>query len=284
MLDNEGRTRLEDRDYHCFSGGVGGIGVSLSNGDEPVRARGTGDVRRGRSSAPVSGARGGDRDGDIVLARWGFGGASTDTRPAPDFASCFLPGTRILTPHGERAIENLRVGDLVTTPSGHRPIKFIPRQTFRRAPGENWAKGVAPIRVEAGAFGKGLPHRPLLVSPFHAFYLGGVLIEARRLVDGSTVRLADHGEDLLEYFNVELDDHDLIRANGVLVETYRPSHILARETFDNFVDYVDRYPGEAYRSFPACAPYAQAEPAKGRRLAMPPRVRLEVRDPAPARS
>jgi hypothetical protein len=122
---------------------------------------------------------------------------------------------------------------------------------------ETWGKGVAPVRIAAGALGHGLPARALYLSPQHALYIEGRLVEAKRLVNGTTVVQTDHpGADLV-YWNIELEGHDLIRANGVLAETFRPSHILAREVFDNFAEFVELYPGEEYCSYAPCAP---AEP------------------------
>jgi hypothetical protein len=78
-------------------------------------------------------------------------------------------------------------------------------------------------------------------------------VEARNLVNGSTIIQADHVGARLEYINVELEGHAVIYANAVPVETYRPTHILAREALENFSDFVRLYPGEEYKSFPSYA-------------------------------
>src|SRR5271156_4031085 len=46
---------------------------------------------------------------------------------------CFLRGTYILTPGGEKPIEELAVGQHVETTNGPLPIKWIGRRIFKRA-------------------------------------------------------------------------------------------------------------------------------------------------------
>ncbi len=45
---------------------------------------------------------------------------------------CFLAGTLIATPTGERPIESLQPGDLITTAAGPQPVKFISRTRRHR--------------------------------------------------------------------------------------------------------------------------------------------------------
>ena len=99
---------------------------------------------------------------------------------------CFAAGTHIQTPAGERDVETLAVGDLVLTSEGEeRPVAWIGRQTVSRVFGDPLR--VLPIRIEAGALGENLPARDLLVTPDHALLLGGVLIQAGALVNGTTI-------------------------------------------------------------------------------------------------
>jgi len=64
---------------------------------------------------------------------------------------CFTPGARILTPQGERAIETLKVGDLVVTrDNGPQLIRWIGRRTVE-------GRGISAIREletarESGAY------------------------------------------------------------------------------------------------------------------------------------
>nr|WP_256368031.1 MULTISPECIES: Hint domain-containing protein [unclassified Ruegeria] len=147
---------------------------------------------------------------------------------------CFTPGTMIATPDGERTVEDLKAGDLVTTlDHGPQPLIWVGRTRVE-------AKGkLAPIRFEAGVFDLDCP---LLVSPQHrmliedwrASYLFGhaeALIAAHVLVNGDTVTRVEGGE--VEYVHLLFKRHEIIIANGAKSESYYPGHALTaadRET------------------------------------------------------
>jgi hypothetical protein len=132
---------------------------------------------------------------------------------------CFAEGTRILTPDGERRVETLRDGDLITTarPDGVRAIRWLGYRTARRE-GHPRPNDIMPIRIQAGAFSDGIPARDLLLSPDHAVYAEGVLIPVKHLVNGTTIRQMQ--VDSVTYWHVELDQHDIVLAEGLPTESY----------------------------------------------------------------
>jgi len=135
---------------------------------------------------------------------------------------CFLRGTQIWTPHGERRVEDLRVDDVVVTSSGEaKPIQWVWGRRFERH-GRKWAEEIAPIRVAQSALGPNTPHRDLYISRYHCLYLGGVLIPVVDLLNHSTIARFS-AEDLreIEYFHVKLDRHSVIYAEGAACETLR---------------------------------------------------------------
>ena len=134
------------------------------------------------------------------------------------YTACFARGTRIETPTGAVAVEDLAPGDVVTLAyGGTAAIGWIGHRLMRPALADD-PGSVAPVRVAEGALGNGLPRRPLRLSPDHALFLDDVLVPARLLVNGTTI--VSEIVDKVEYFHVELDRHAVILAEGAPAESY----------------------------------------------------------------
>ncbi|HXT79598.1 MAG TPA: Hint domain-containing protein [Acetobacteraceae bacterium] len=135
---------------------------------------------------------------------------------------CYVAGTRILTPDGERPVETLTPGDLVLTLSGNeriaRPVKWVGRRRIDLTAHPR-PQTVAPIRIRKGAVADNSPHRDLLVSPDHGILADGKLICARQLANGATIR-QETGWTVVEYVHVELDAHAILLAEGLPAESY----------------------------------------------------------------
>jgi hypothetical protein len=136
-------------------------------------------------------------------------------------AVCFLKGTRIWTPNGERRVEALRINDLVVTSSGKaKPIQWVWGRRFERERGQKWPEEIAPIRVAPSALGPNTPHRELFLSRYHCLYLDGVLIPVVDLLNHSTIaRCSDEDLREIEYFHFKLERHSVIYAEGAACET-----------------------------------------------------------------
>lgn len=133
--------------------------------------------------------------------------------------ACFAPGTRILTTTGETPVEQLVPGDIAILADGTiRPITFIGRRLIdlRRHPRPEAA---SPIRIAAGALADGIPSRPLTISPDHALFLDGVLVQAKDLVDGIAIT-QDLTIPSIRYYHVELETHGILLAEGAAAESF----------------------------------------------------------------
>ena len=169
-------------------------------------------------------------------------------------ANCYLRGTLIRTPDGEREIGDLRIGDLVVTQSGAiKPIKWIGRRRLKREVTASWPRNVEPIKVARSALGLDTPHSDLFLSPGHALYLDGLLIQVGSLVNGQTIVRAAPGDmDQIDYFQIELFDHDILYANGAAAESLFA--VCDRTLFDNQSEYEALYGGQATGELISFAP------------------------------
>jgi len=171
---------------------------------------------------------------------------NADTNP---FTVCFLAGTLIATPEGPRAVETLVPGDLVRLADGRAvPVRWLGVQTIMKAFTEPLRS--FPIRIAADALGEGLPVHDLFVSPDHAFFLDGALVQAGALVNGATVRRVAEVPETFRYFHIELDEHALLLAEGVPAESFLDT--VTRNRFDNAADYEARF-GSATARIPEMA-------------------------------
>ena len=176
-------------------------------------------------------------------------GAGTDI--TENMTPCYCRGTLIRTKRGEVPVEALTIGGKVLTKSGkEQPIKWIGRRSYggRFIMGR---KDVLPICVKAGALDDRVPRRDLWLSPHHALYLDGLLIEAKDLVNGVSIVQADRVEKV-EYFHVELETHDVIIAEGALAESFIDDD--SRGMFSNAHEYRQLYGDVATGLAQFCAP------------------------------
>lgn len=144
---------------------------------------------------------------------------------------CFTPGTRIATPMGEVAVENLRVGDKVfTRDNGIQEMRWIGQRDL--SPQEMaLTQQFQPVVVRAGSLGQGMPERDLVLSPNHRLLLTGdqaslyfgeteVLCAAKHL---TTMEGIDRIETRsIRYVHMMSDRHEVVLSNGAWTETFQP--------------------------------------------------------------
>jgi hypothetical protein len=174
---------------------------------------------------------------------------------------CFLRGTHVLTPTGTVCVEDLHIGDRVVTRfGGIQPVKWIGRQSFQSRFVEG-NRDHLPVCIRAGALGEALPARDLYISPGHSMLVGGQLVLARNLVNGVTIT-QDWAPSEINYYQIELERHDCVIAEGAWSETYADGPGL-RDQFHNADEFAALYPDQPPAAeLMLCAP----RPERGAKL------------------
>lgn len=126
---------------------------------------------------------------------------------------CFAKGTKIRTPEGDKLIETLEVGDMVSTlDRGPQPLRWIGGRTVPAI------SAFAPVRIKAGALGN---TADLLVSPEHRMLISDprlqlyfdtaqALVAAKDLVNGTTITREEDG--CITYMHMLFDNHEIVWA------------------------------------------------------------------------
>ncbi len=172
--------------------------------------------------------------------------------------SCFARGTAIHTAGGPVRVEELKAGGKVLTHRGEEvDIVWIGQRDVdcRRHPDP---ASVLPVRIQAWAFGRGVPSRDLLLSPDHAIYREGVLVPIRCLINGTSIR--QETVAAVSYFHIELPEHDVILAENLPVESYLDTG--DRASFANGGQPLKLFPEFSARRWEmaGCAPLVMSGP------------------------
>ena len=135
--------------------------------------------------------------------------------------TCFLAGTMILTPTGERAVEEFEVGDIVLNAERKAcPIIWVGRRDYDR---ETYIQPnrIFPVLVRKDALSDNVPSRDTFLSDGHALVFEDaekIMVAVHELINGSTIQRVE--ADRVSYWHIELSSHDVIIANGIPAETF----------------------------------------------------------------
>ena len=164
-------------------------------------------------SVPLSGTY---KAGDFHLE------ADSDGSTDLVYDKCFLAGTMIRTPDGERPVEDLRQGDVVLVckegGSAARHITWAGSASVSVDPARSDDEAGYPVRFRANALAPSVPDRDLFVTPEHCVFIEGALVPARMLVNGNSIAY-DRTRSRFEIFHFRTEDHAVIWSNNMTTET-----------------------------------------------------------------
>ena len=145
---------------------------------------------------------------------------------------CFTPGTRISTPRGEIAVEELRAGDeVLTRDHGVQVLRWVGRRDLTLAD-LILSPHLRPVRIAKGALGHGLPLRAMKVSPQHRMLVedarADMLFGAPEVLVAAKHMLGRRGVDQrltkgISYIHLLFDRHEIICAEGAWTESFQPA-------------------------------------------------------------
>lgn len=141
---------------------------------------------------------------------------------------CFAGETGIETDRGIRRARDIRVGDLVKTSEGLKPVRWIGRREVTEAQMKAEPR-YRPVLIRAGALGQGLPLRDLRVSRQHRmlvstpiarrmFGQAEVLVPAICLVGMPGIGLDEEALEV-DYVHLLFDGHEIVFAEGAPSES-----------------------------------------------------------------
>ncbi len=200
-------------DFYDIGGGTTGITADggAADGAQSENLTVADSPRETTTSIQFNKADGGARSVDAPVT------------PGDTGLACFVAGSWIDTPGGFCAIEELRVGDWVSTlDNGPQRIRWIGASTV------SGFGAFAPVCIQAGTLGA---TSDIYVSQQHRLFLAGwevelfyardsILVPAKSLIGRPGIALAPRHR--VTYLHMLFDTHQIVRASGVMSESFFP--------------------------------------------------------------
>lgn len=162
---------------------------------------------------------------------------------------CFNQGSLIETAEGPVRVEDLKPGVLVKTyKNGLQPLRAVLKRKISQDELQNNEK-LRPVRIGEGCLGNELPTQDLIVSRQHRMLVQSpickrmfgqvdVLVSGIRLTKLPGIDV-DYEIDVVVYYHLVFDNHEVVTANGALSESFYPGPMalkaLAPEAYDEIV-------------------------------------------------
>ncbi|QHM91092.1 Hint domain-containing protein [Acetobacter pasteurianus] len=139
--------------------------------------------------------------------------------------TCFLAGSMIRTPEGEKAVENIQLGDDVLAFDWQHNKNVARTVVWAGKAHAHVQADLAddeagwPVRILENAIAPGVPYKDMLVTAEHCLFFNGKFVPARMLVNGVSI-FYDKSITSYDYYHVETEQHAVITADGVQTESY----------------------------------------------------------------
>ncbi|MCP1203822.1 Hint domain-containing protein [Acetobacter oryzoeni] len=142
-----------------------------------------------------------------------------------DTGACFLAGSMVRTPQGDVAVEDVRIGDEViafdwkNNKDITRSAVWVGKARAVVRPDLHDDEAGWPVRILKDAITAGVPYKDMLITAEHCLFFKDRFVPVRMLVNGVSI-FYDKSITSYDYYHVETEQHSVIRADGMLTESY----------------------------------------------------------------
>ncbi len=103
---------------------------------------------------------------------------------------------------------------------GFARIKAMVSHTLNSVSDQWVGESNLPVLIKRGALAENSPNSDLCLTAWHPVYVDGFLTPIGDLVNGTSITVeAVCGRDTLDFFNIELDRHDILNVQGAFCES-----------------------------------------------------------------
>ncbi|KXV35597.1 hypothetical protein AD940_02290 [Gluconobacter thailandicus] len=136
---------------------------------------------------------------------------------------CFLADSMIATPSGDKAVQDLTIGDVVSVfENGQESTQKIVWTGRKHAVVHSQLsvdEAGYPVRILRNAIADGVPYKDMLITAEHCLFFDGKFIPVRMLVNGISI-FYDQSLKIYDYYHIETEKHSVLMADGMLTESY----------------------------------------------------------------
>ncbi|MDI2112321.1 Hint domain-containing protein [Commensalibacter nepenthis] len=138
---------------------------------------------------------------------------------------CYLAGSMINTPKGDIPVEQLKIGDYVTTfdvaTNSYQNKKIIWVGTRKVTINHQLPDDMAgySVCIKKDAIASNNPYQDIWVTPEHCLFFDGKFIPVRMLVNGASIYY-DYSLNGFDVYHIETKEHSIIIANGMFSESF----------------------------------------------------------------
>ena len=139
--------------------------------------------------------------------------------------TCYLSGSEVKVPGGRVCVEALQKGAEVLVHDSRNGLErrarvvWVGKGRVHVRPHLPDDEAGWPVKILRHALGENIPYKDMCVTSEHCFFLGGVFVPVRMLVNGASI-FYDKTQSYYDYWHFETECHEIIDVDGAFTETF----------------------------------------------------------------